>query len=230
MTFIYSLLRPITGNVKYIGKSDNPQNRLKCHIRSAATGQTIHATSRWIVGLLGDGKSPVLKVLEEFTAERRWQDAEKMAIAQHIAAGCKLTNSTSGGQGLNLVRKEDRLALAASMSAAWNRPGAREVRCAALIAGNAKPEAVANRRAAAANPETKVKHAAALKANLFGNPELMACRRMSQTIASNDPDVKARKAAASKARWQDPAFRAAMYEKQKAAWVRRKQRNEPCTT
>jgi hypothetical protein len=224
MTFIYALRCPETGDVMYIGKADNPVRRLKSHLSDARRGSTKHATARWIVGLLMRGSRPRLDVLCEVPPGETWQEAEKRHIAQYRAAGAPLTNSTSGGQGLNLLREVDRQAVSASLSAAWNRPGARERRRTAILAGNACPEARQRRIAAASDPATKARRTAALRAGLFQDAEAMARRRASQTAAANRPDVKAAKADASKARWADPAFRAAVIEKQKAAWIKRKER------
>lgn len=224
MTFIYALKCPESGAVKYIGKADKPVQRLAAHIRSARIGEKKHATAQWILSVLHTGRDPVLQVLFGVVGET-WQAAEIRTIADFRAQGFDLCNRTAGGNGLNVLRPEDRLAINAAMSAAWNEPGARERRVAALLAGNAKPEARARRLRSAQNPATRAKHAASLAVGLFGNPEVMARRRASQTAASNRPDVKAAKGAASKARWADPEFRARMHEKQVAAWIQRKQRS-----
>lgn len=223
MTFIYALLCPHSGATRYIGKANKPSVRLSKHI-SDARRDSPHATGRWIRQVLASGCCPQLIVLFEVDASEHWQVAEKRTIAEYRAAGHDLTNSTSGGQGLQLLRAEDRLALAASLSEAWDRPGARESRRAAILAGNADPLSRARRRTAANRPETKTRLAAALAVGLFGNPEVMARRRASQKAAANDPAVKAAKGAASRSRWSDPAYRERVIAKQKAAWIKRKER------
>lgn len=216
--FIYVLCDPSDLKVRYVGKSETPERRLKAHVRDASRGR--HATARWITQLLALGTTPIMRVIGEVPCGEDWGEAEKRAIAEHIAAGCDLTNSTSGGQGLRLLRPEDRAACSRSMSAAWARPGARERRCASLKAASARPETVARRIKAANDPEIKARRLAGLVAFAADADSIDELRRR-QVAAANRPDVKAAKAKASLERWKNPAFRAAMSEKHKAAWKRR---------
>jgi hypothetical protein len=223
MTYIYALTCPSSAEIRYIGKAVSPERRLRSHIRDARSGVVDHAAARWIRSLLQVGRAPVLRVLFEVPEGVRWQDAERGAIAEHQAAGANLTNSTRGGGGLALLRAEDRIAVSAALSRAWARPGARSMRITAILAGNARPEARQRRVDAAAKPETKKKHSAGIRAGLFEQPEVMERRRQSQIAAANRPEVKVAKATASKTRWADPQFRAAMRQKQLAGWVKRKE-------
>lgn len=229
MSFIYALVCPDSEEIKYIGKADRPKSRFISHLSTARQQTYTHKTCKWIRSLLDEGKCPVLKVLFRVPIGVDWQDAEKCAIAEYRSKGCDLTNSTTGGQGLKLYRPEDKAALSASLANAWKRQEVRSARIERMKETNSSPESRARRVAAAADPVTKAKHAAGISAGLFGNPEVMARRRASQTAASNRPDVKAAKAAASKARWQDPEFRARMHKSRVAAWVKRKER-QACNT
>lgn len=90
--FIYGLTDP-EGNVRYVGKSTDPERRLSEHLREARKGRRSHRDS-WLRRLLSDGKRPTVKILEEVyvdswgASERRW-----------IAALPNLTNHQEGGQG-----------------------------------------------------------------------------------------------------------------------------------
>lgn len=92
--YIYALQDPITDEIRYVGKSINPEERLKYHIkhlkREANTWK-----SRWITKLLNQGLSPQLIILEEVVG--RWQEAEMFWIAYLKSIGCRLTNLTEGG-------------------------------------------------------------------------------------------------------------------------------------
>ena len=92
-TFIYALTCPDTGEVKYVGKSNNPQIRYNTHIREH---DSIHK-AKWIESLKKDGKLPGLKILEE-VPESEWAEAEKRWITYYLAMGSELTNTVVDGQ------------------------------------------------------------------------------------------------------------------------------------
>ena len=99
--FIYALVCPITEVIRYVGKSNNPKRRVRNHIRELKlvekTGQYNHRQS-WLKSLKDNGLNPVLVVLESVT-EENWQEREMYWISFYLNLGCKLTNSTSGGDG-----------------------------------------------------------------------------------------------------------------------------------
>jgi len=65
-TYIYSLVCPLDGKVKYIGKSNNPYLRFSKHksLSDKNTGDNI-LKNEWIRKLLSIGESPILSILEE---------------------------------------------------------------------------------------------------------------------------------------------------------------------
>jgi len=95
ITFIYSLEYPV-GNVRYIGKSDFPQKRLKDHIKEAKQRNKSHK-DKWINSLC---EFPTLKIIEQTTYEH-WQDREKCWIKYYKDKGFNLVNGTDGGEGSN---------------------------------------------------------------------------------------------------------------------------------
>lgn len=95
-TFIYALADPDTQEVRYIGKADNPQKRLKRHIAQYEPKAT--HKSNWIRSLLDQGKTPALLVLEEAPRES-WQECERKWITHYKGKGARLTNTTAGGEG-----------------------------------------------------------------------------------------------------------------------------------
>lgn len=94
-TFIYTLEYP-TGNIKYVGKSDNPNKRLRKHIKEAKYRNKNHR-DKWINSL---SESPLLNVIEETTYEH-WQDREIYWINFYKEKGFILVNGTDGGEGSN---------------------------------------------------------------------------------------------------------------------------------
>ncbi len=95
LTFIYALEYP-EGNIRYIGKSDSPQTRLKNHIQEAKQRNKNHR-DKWINSL---SELPFLKIIEE-TTYGQWQEREMFWIKYYKDKGFNLVNGTNGGEGSN---------------------------------------------------------------------------------------------------------------------------------
>ena len=93
--FIYSLSDPRTKEIRYIGKSRNPRNRLRDHISYCRTEHT--HKSCWILGLVKRGLAPVMEIVDE-TTEELWAPLEAAYIQFFRDQGCRLVNSTDGGK------------------------------------------------------------------------------------------------------------------------------------
>lgn len=91
-TYIYALLDPRVEEVRYVGKSDDPDLRYIQHLSDS--GGTWKA--RWVRYLKTKGLRPVLKILEE-VREEEWEEAERRWISYYRENGCSLTNLTDGG-------------------------------------------------------------------------------------------------------------------------------------
>ena len=96
--YIYGLYDPFTGELRYIGKTNNLNRRLWFHVRNAEKGQRTYKAS-WIRSLLKYGERPIIDVIKE-TTEGNWQKDEQDCIAQSVEEGTRLTNLTKGGDGL----------------------------------------------------------------------------------------------------------------------------------
>lgn len=94
--FIYTLSDPLTGRVRYVGKtSQQPVRRLSHHV-STAKNKTNHREN-WIRSL---GVPPWLTVVQEVLGSHEdIAQAERYWIARLRADGCDLTNLTIGGEG-----------------------------------------------------------------------------------------------------------------------------------
>lgn len=87
---IYGLF-DAAGRLRYIGKANDPEARLKGHMRDARRRDT--PLYRWI---RKNGK-PTMRVLWENDGEWDWRDVERLLIAGFRDEGCKLLNVADGG-------------------------------------------------------------------------------------------------------------------------------------
>jgi hypothetical protein len=93
-TYIYGLIDPITNEIRYIGKSNNPQKRYPQHINEAKLNNT--KKSNWIKKLLREYKRPELFIIDE-VSKNNWQFWEEHYISLFKSWGFNLTNQTKGG-------------------------------------------------------------------------------------------------------------------------------------
>jgi group I intron endonuclease len=93
ISYIYGLEDPITKEVRYVGKSINPDRRLKSHIHESRRKNT-HKEC-WINGLIKKGLTPGLLILEKCIGDE-WIETEKKYIKKYE----NLTNLTEGGTGV----------------------------------------------------------------------------------------------------------------------------------
>lgn len=102
ITYIYAMVG-IEGDIRYIGKADNPFARFRRHLKDK---NDTHKT-RWIKNLAELGYSPKLKVLASVPFND-WQEHERKWIEKFKNDGCNLTNSTDGGKGPLMPNEETR--------------------------------------------------------------------------------------------------------------------------
>ena len=118
--YIYALSDPFTGHVRYIGKSNNIDRRVRRHLKDGRDGKTDHK-SRWVAKVLREGSFPVVDVLE--VCERsEWKDREQYYIWAYRGLGADLTNSKEGGDGINpSAATRAKMSLAAKGRVAHNK-------------------------------------------------------------------------------------------------------------
>lgn len=94
--YIYALLDPYTREKRYIGKTNDPERRMKQHLEAPLSDQTRRA--RWIRLLQRNSVDPIMKIIEtvpiggdENERERYWID--------YYRVRSPLTNLTDGGDG-----------------------------------------------------------------------------------------------------------------------------------
>lgn len=118
--FIYGLCDPDTGELRYIGKSNNPKKRLSNHLTSRFKS---HRTS-WIQSLLTKGRRPKLEILLE-VPEVEWEFWEKDLIKTFREGGADLVNTSSGGDSFGDLPPES---LERQRKARWGRRQSEETR------------------------------------------------------------------------------------------------------
>ncbi len=93
--YVYGLFDPYTDELRYVGKTNNIENRYKQHLRENATTHK----ANWIKTLVSARTKPQIIVFEQFTTEKEAIAAEIDLIAYYKFVGCRLTNLLSGGSG-----------------------------------------------------------------------------------------------------------------------------------
>ena len=147
---IYALIDPRTNQVRYIGKANEPSERLRQHISSARRQESHKA--RWIKELLALNLQPVLKVLEETTGDA-WEALEVKWIADARRLGWPLTNYAAGGRAGGRVKgwkhtEEAREKISRAVTGRRNSPESM-AKIADALRGRKRPPEVAEKIAAA---------------------------------------------------------------------------------
>ena len=97
--YIYTLSDPITGEVKYIGKTINePRIRLYGHLSESKKSNT--HKSNWVKSLLSKELKPVIEILDEVNHDD-WEFWEDYWIEAFKSWGIELTNCIDGGKGVS---------------------------------------------------------------------------------------------------------------------------------
>lgn len=103
-TFIYTLsTKEEPNNIRYIGKTDNPKDRIERHTQSYYLNEGTYK-SNWLKSEIKKGNTPMLNIIDEVSHDN-WQFWESYWIEQFKSWGFKLTNSTTGGEGLRLTKE-----------------------------------------------------------------------------------------------------------------------------
>jgi hypothetical protein len=96
---IYFLKHPLTKEIRYVGKTNNPTRRLIQHTYTARHKTRKSHCCSWIGSLLKDNQMPVMCIVNWFNSEKDCNNAEKLIIENFKKTGINLTNLTDGGEG-----------------------------------------------------------------------------------------------------------------------------------
>lgn len=100
---IYALLDPMTGLVRYIGKSATGLKRPRQHWEPAALRKDTNPYKRtWLERLICSGKKPIIAVLEYCAEAKDISRGEVHWIKVFRGVDAPLTNLTAGGDGAGI--------------------------------------------------------------------------------------------------------------------------------
>jgi len=102
--YIYALVCPKSGGIRYIGKSIRPKERLQNHMNEKSNCHRSH----WLASLKRDRLRPSIEILEVVSDQSSWQERERHWIAHGYALGWDLTNNTCGGDGVVNLHPDSR--------------------------------------------------------------------------------------------------------------------------
>jgi len=97
--FIYGLADPRCGEIRYVGKTNNPAVRYKPHRAARVEGNG--RLRAWLQELKVQSVLPEMRILETVDDES-WRQAEKKWIEELRAQGADLFNLVAGGGGVTL--------------------------------------------------------------------------------------------------------------------------------
>lgn len=218
--YIYALCDPRTGEIRYVGKTINIQERLKGH----CGGKVGTYKANWIAGLRLLGLKPVVEVLDvvENSDDEDWQEEERFWIAYLRFLGCRLTNLDSGGMAGKRPCLQTRKKMSASRVGHPISAHQRAVLLAISTGRKMKPEWIATRKASIGvfrhcegtklkmrlshmgkqhTPEAKAKISAAHKGRVYSQ-ETIEKQRASHLGKRHTEASKAKLSAAGKGRKQ----------------------------
>ncbi len=227
-TNIYALYDPrklVDGeieNIRYIGKSDKPLERLQRHIRYSRKG-TNYSVCDWIRKLLREDVAPQMLILCRVSM-KYWQGMEQHIIDVMREEGHDLLNFAEGGEGFTseeMKRMHADPEVRANMSAAQKHRYEDPAEIAKMSAAQkrrykdpaerAKTSAIMKRHYE--DPVARAKQSVVQKRR-YKDP----AERVKMSAAQNRPEVKAKHSASMKELWADSNHRA----KRKIRRLRRK--------
>jgi predicted GIY-YIG superfamily endonuclease len=98
MWYLYALLDPRSGAIRYVGVSANVLQRYEQHCEPPRGRRRRTYKEHWIASLAKRGLAPKIEVLGEFPSAPRAAMAEVLLIKQLRELGFRLTNTTAGGE------------------------------------------------------------------------------------------------------------------------------------
>lgn len=102
MTIIYALICPMSGKVRYVGKTAMQLGRrLSSHIMGCTSGRDKHLRKNvWLSEILAEDLIPGIAILERVPAEECWESVERRWISHYrTILGEELLNASDGGKG-----------------------------------------------------------------------------------------------------------------------------------
>lgn len=103
--FIYTLSSSSDpDNIRYVGKTNDLNDRLRRHVGKYYLENDISYKNNWIKSEISKGNSIIISELESVD-ETNWSNREQYWIEQLKQWGFKLVNTTIGGEGIELTKE-----------------------------------------------------------------------------------------------------------------------------
>lgn len=100
MNYVYTLKCPISGKIRYVGKSRNPKSRLRQHIEDSRNN-TNTEKKHWINGLLQAGKFPKMEIVFKHPDEAIARNKEESFCMKNISTIFNIHNPGRGKKDLH---------------------------------------------------------------------------------------------------------------------------------
>lgn len=104
-TYIYILICPISKEIRYVGKSNDPERRLKDHMKDFRTRQGEFRKVSWLLSLYEKNMKPEMQIVDTVDMEE-WKEKEQFWINHYKSIGVDLVNTKSGGNGLSVANSQ----------------------------------------------------------------------------------------------------------------------------
>jgi len=103
--YIYTLTDPISNIVRYVGKSNNPKDRLRRHLSESNLVESWTNKNKWLLHLKNNNRLPILDIIDE-GHDDNIDSLEIKWISYYRNLGLDLSNMTDGGDGYDWTGKK----------------------------------------------------------------------------------------------------------------------------
>jgi hypothetical protein len=123
MAKIYRLVDPITGEIKYIGKTHTSlSERLRNHINGAKRSSSPTRKEKWILELREKNIMPIIELIKDVD-KSTWRDEERKWIQYAKDVGWPILNLKRGGDGYDNITHSDEFKMKLSRKMKGNKYG-----------------------------------------------------------------------------------------------------------
>lgn len=118
---IYVLKSPITNEIKYVGRSVNPESRYRVHLYLAKKNKMKNKKDAWICSLLNKNKKPLMEIIDEVNISEA-VEKERFWIGK-LKETCDLKNCRDYIENNYLFSEESRKKMSEAAKGNRNRRG-----------------------------------------------------------------------------------------------------------
>ena len=122
--YIYTLIDPLTGRIRYVGKTQYLNTRYRNHC-NASKFENTHK-GHWINKLIRSNLQPIMEIIETVSNSNEATKREIFWIAKFRQMKYPLTNGTEGGDGMTNPTEETRRKLSKSLTGRKRAPFSKE--------------------------------------------------------------------------------------------------------